>query len=170
MIIKKDKRTNYLRQQFLDAIERLKAKKPQNKSLRQDLANGKFKFNLANVLKESGQSKSTLYTSKYKDIRDQIADIANELKPVSPKNNDYNFSASQQTIFELKKERDANEKYAGEQIIHIQEMEVKISKHEQELERYKQQNERLEDKLEEAQAEIKRLKADRRGDSNVIQF
>ena len=32
MIIKKDKRTNYLRQQFLDAIERLKAKKPQIKA------------------------------------------------------------------------------------------------------------------------------------------
>ena len=162
--------TRVIKKELLDAVQRLKAKKPKDKKLQADIRNGTFKFTQANVLKESGQNGSTLHSKSYEDVRKIIKETAEELAPKNRRGSKQMFTPSMETIRELKTTLSERLSLTDNLSIDHKELTNKMLQQDEELERYKQQNERLKDQLKEALKEIKRLKSDREDGSNVIQF
>ncbi|WP_162617504.1 hypothetical protein [Yoonia maritima] len=62
-----------VRQDFLEAIERIKLGKPINEALKLKAIQGKLKLNNSTVALEASRGLSTLHTAKYRDLKTLIA-------------------------------------------------------------------------------------------------
>lgn len=62
-----------VRQDFLEAIERIRLGKPTNEALKLKASQGKLKLNNSTVALEASRGLSTLHTAKYRDLKLLIA-------------------------------------------------------------------------------------------------